>query len=165
MESSKLFDWTLLEGGQFHSLVEGCMIFTSDSNKALAILNENVLIYSFYCCLMEFIFFYISQNCGNYFLQTLLWNICVLIFLVLNYCDVCAHSFRNCIRYELNFLHPEWNSDVKQSLFLGVFLSDQNLLSSPNLDSWRRFWYFLCQLIFNRFIEFSHLGVKKDFLS
>ena len=62
-----------------------------------------------------------------------------------------------------SFLHPEWNSDVKESLFL-VFFVNQSLLSSPRSDSWHRFWYFLCQLIFNRFIEFSHLGVNNSWL-
>ena len=64
------------------------------------------------------------------------------------------------------FLHPEWNSDVKESLFLGFFVN-QSLLSSPRsriVDSWRRFCYFLSQLIFNRFIEFSHLGVNNSWL-
>ena len=48
------------------------------------------------------------------------------------------------------FLHPEWNSDVKESLFL-VFLVRPILLLIVGV---------LCQLFFNRFIECSHLGVN-----
>ena len=44
--------------------------------------------------------------------------------------------------YTTLFLHPEWNSDVKESLFL-VFFVNQSLLSSSRspkvvVDSWRR---------------------------
>ena len=63
------------------------------------------------------------------------------------------------------FLHREWNSDVKESLFLGFFSKTKHFQSSPEVDySWRRLWHFLGQLIFNRFIEFSHLGVNNSWV-
>ena len=67
-----------------------------------------------------------------------------------------------------SFLHPEWNSDVKESLFL-VFGKTKIWESSPKVvvDSWRRLPIdFYAKVIYPLFMKWASLNKRRiDYLS
>ena len=87
-------------------------------------------------------------------LPSIIYQISVIIFVIFLGCNS-RLQIVSVFFIALLFLHPEWNSDVKESLFL-VFRKTKFCYLLQDL----LIVGVLCQLIFNRFIEFSHIGVS-----